>query len=200
MTGVVPSRSATASRAAVGHLALGLGAGGEDDPGRRRAQGVEVGLVVGARDHVLAEQHVGPRAVVLGRHARTSPGPAPGCVDEVGRERALVADDRDEVGHAGAEAAALVGLVDRLGGRQGGLAVGEDRASGGSCATSVRTSLRMRRDERQRVHRAAAAREQVDRPGAERLDDPMQVVGVLLGRRLGRPGRPSRCAPTPRGS
>ena len=67
-TGSVPSRSATASRAAVRQLALGLRAGGDDDPGRRRAQRVEVRLVVGARDDVLAEQRVGPVAVVLGRH------------------------------------------------------------------------------------------------------------------------------------
>ena len=53
--------------AAVGHLALRLDAGGEHDPGRGRAQRVEVGLVVRAGDDVLAEQRVGPGAVVLGR-------------------------------------------------------------------------------------------------------------------------------------
>ena len=60
-------------------------------------------------------------------------------------------------------------------------------ASGGSCATSVRTSSGCARDEGERVHRAAAAGEQVDRARAELGDDPMQVVGVLLGR--GRAGR-----------
>ena len=44
--------------------------------------------------------------------------------------------------------------------------------------------LRVLRHERERVHRAAAAGEQVDRAGAELGDEPMQVVGVLLGRRL----------------
>ena len=43
-------------------------AGGEDDPRRGASQRVEVGLVVRAGDDVLAEHHVGPRAVVLGRH------------------------------------------------------------------------------------------------------------------------------------
>jgi hypothetical protein len=41
-------------------------------------------------------------------------------------------------------------------------------------------------DERQRVHRTAAAREHVDRSAPELLDDPMQVGGVHLGRRRDR--------------
>ena len=46
--------------------------------------------------------------------------------------------------------------------------------------------LRMLRDESERVHRTAAAREEIDRSGVQRLDDPMQVVRMLVGRRLGR--------------
>jgi hypothetical protein len=38
--------------------------------------------------------------------------------------------------------------------------------------------------EGQRVHGAAAAGEEVDRPGIDRGDEPMQVVGVLLDRVL----------------
>ena len=46
---------------------------------------------------------------------------------------------------------------------------------------------RVLRDERQRDDGAAAAREQVDRPAADRLDDAMDVVGLdLWGDRRGR--------------
>jgi hypothetical protein len=41
-------------------------------------------------------------------------------------------------------------------------------------------------DERQRVHRTAAVREQVDRSAPEFGHDPMYVVGVILGRRRDR--------------
>ena len=44
--------------------------------------------------------------------------------------------------------------------------------------------LRVLRHEGERVHRATAAGEEVDRTHAELGDDPMQVVGVLLGRGL----------------
>ena len=44
--------------------------------------------------------------------------------------------------------------------------------------------LGMRRHEGQRIHRTAAAGEEVDGT-ADRLDDPMQVIGMLVGRRLG---------------
>ena len=44
--------------------------------------------------------------------------------------------------------------------------------------------LRVVRHEGERVHGAAAAGEEVDRAAAELGDDPMQVVGVLLGRGL----------------
>ena len=46
---------------------------------------------------------------------------------------------------------------------------------------------RVLRDERQRDDGAAAAREQVDRPAADRLDDAVDVVGLdLRGDRHGR--------------
>ncbi len=38
----------------------------------------------------------------------------------------------------------------------------------------------------ERVHGATAARAELDRPGIERLAEPMQVIGVFLGRRLAR--------------
>ena len=82
---------------------------------------------------------------------------------------------------AGAGAAAQVRLVDVDAGRGSAFSrSGSTVASGGSCATSVRTSLGMLRDQRQRVHGTTAAGEQVDRSGPERRDDPMDVVGVLV--------------------
>jgi hypothetical protein len=44
--------------------------------------------------------------------------------------------------------------------------------------------LRVLRHERQGVHRAAAAREEIDW-SPNLLDDPVQVIGVLVGVRLG---------------
>ncbi len=112
-------------------------------------------------------------------------GSGPGCAANSGVDRPLVAHDHDEVRHPGAEATALVGLADGLGQPRGPPSrSGRIEASGGSCATSVRTSLGMRGHERERVHGAAAAGEEVDRTEPQRLDDPMDVVRVLLGRRL----------------
>ena len=77
MTASVPSRSATASAGAVGQLALGLDADRDHDAGRRRAQRVEVVLVMRAGDDVLPEQRIVARAVVLGRQpevGRVGPG------------------------------------------------------------------------------------------------------------------------------
>jgi hypothetical protein len=45
--------------------------------------------------------------------------------------------------------------------------------------------LRMPRDEGQGVHRAAAAREEVHGSCVQRRNQPVDVVGVLIGRRLG---------------
>jgi hypothetical protein len=47
--------------------------------------------------------------------------------------------------------------------------------------------LRVLGHQSQRVHRAAAAGEDVDRPSIDRGDEPMQVVGVLLDHVLHRP-------------
>jgi hypothetical protein len=174
--------------AAAGHLALRLLAGGHDDPCRRGPQGVEVGLVVGAGDQVLAQQRVGARTVVLAGHAEHR---------RVGRrlagdlraERPLVAGDGDEVRHPGAPAAALVGLLHRAGGRQRVLPVGQDRGERRLVRDQRPHVPRVPGHQRERVDRAAAAGEQVDRPATDRLDEPVQVVGVDVGRdRAGRVG------------
>ena len=132
------------------------------------------------------QQRVGPAAVVLGRQAEHRRiGRRLG--GELGGHRPLVAHDGDELGHAGPEAAALVRLVDRLGDRQRALAIGQDRGERRLVRDERPDVLGVLRHEGERVDRAAAAGEQVDRARVERGDDPMQVVGVLLGR--GRAGR-----------
>ena len=189
MTGFGAESLGDGLRAAVRHLAVRLRAGGEHDPGRGRAQRVEVGLVVGARHDVLEEQRVGPVAVVLGgqpEHRRVGGG----LGGELRGHRPLVAHGQDELRHAGAEAAALVGVGDRLGDRQRALAIGQDRGERRLVRDERPDLLRVGRHEGERVHRAAAAREQVDRAAAELVDDPVQVVGVLLGRGLRWPDRP----------
>ena len=45
--------------------------------------------------------------------------------------------------------------------------------------------VRMPGDEGKGVHRSAAAREEINRSGVQRRDQPVDVVCVLIGRRLG---------------
>ena len=56
------------------------------------------------------------------------------------------------------------------------------------------------RDEGQRVDGAAAAREEVDRAAADGLDDPVEVVGVLLRAWTAVAGSSFALRSTPRGS
>ena len=98
------------------------------------------------------------------------------------------------------EAAALVGVVDRPAGRQRVLAIGQDRGERRLVRDERPHVLRMLRHEGERVDRAAAAGEQVDRPAAERLDDPMQVVGVAARASTGLAGSAFALRSTPRGS
>ena len=126
-------------RAAGRHRAPGLDAGGHHDPGRGRPQRLEVGLEVRARDDVLAQEGVVAVAVVLGGHPehRRIRRRLTGVVRA---ERTLVADGGDELRHAGTEPAALVRVMDRLGEPPSAPSrSGRIDASGGSCATSVRT-------------------------------------------------------------
>ena len=60
------------------------------------------------------------------------------------------------------------------------LAIGEHRDQWRFVRDERPYLLRVLRYEGQRVHRAATAGEQVDRPGIDRRDEPMQVVRVLL--------------------
>jgi hypothetical protein len=69
-------------------------------------------------------ERIVPGAVVLGRQPEDG-GVGNGPVRVIGGERALLADDRDELRHGRAEAAALVGLTNVRAGSQHGLSVGQ---------------------------------------------------------------------------
>ncbi len=69
---------------------------------------------------------------------------------------------------------------DGLADGQRALAIGHDRGQRRLVGDERAHVLRVGRDEGQRIDRAAAAGEQVDRRRAELGDEPMQVVGVLL--------------------
>jgi hypothetical protein len=171
---------------AAGQHLPGLLSDADDDAGRRRPERVEVVLVARAGRHVLPDERVGARAVVLSwQPERGGVGIWP--VRVVGRDRTLLADDRDELRHRRAEAAALVGLLDVHAGRQRGPAV-RQFYKGGRLVRHERAHLfRVRRREGERVDRAAAGGEDIDRPGrkrAQRGDQPVQVISVFVGRGL----------------
>ena len=84
----------------------------------------------------------------------------------------------DEVRHPRPPASALVGLVDRPDGGERMLPVGKNGAQRRLVRDERPHVLRMLRHQRERVHRAAAGGEQVDRPAADGLNEPMQVLGV----------------------
>ena len=78
-------------------------------------------------------------------------------------------------------------------GGEGGVTVGKDLKKRRLVGHQRPDLLRMPFHERQRIHRSTAAGEEVNRACIERLDEPMQVVRVLLGRR--RAGRIGLLAP-----
>lgn len=162
-------------------LAIRFGPAGDDDTRRCGADRLEVVPVVGARLHVLAQQWVVARSVVLGRQAehRRIRG---GLIGPVIGERALVHDERDEARHAGAEAITKVRLVDGPGGCERGVTVGQDVGDRRLVRHQRADVLRMLGRQHQRIHGAPAAGEEVD-GAAELSNEPMQVIGVLLGRR-----------------
>ena len=103
-----------------------------------------------------------------------------------GGDIALVADEDDELRHPRSKSVALVGVADVLGRGEGGGAVGGERRQRRLVGDEDPDVVGVAGDECQRVDRAAAAREEVDRPAAGRRDHRVDVVGVLLRRRLGR--------------
>ena len=151
-------------RGAVGHFALGLGSDADHYAGRPRAKGVEVVLVVRARDHVVPEEGVVPGPVVLGRQAEHGRIRSR-LLGEIGRRRPLVADQRDELRHRRAEAAALVRLMDVPVRGQRLLAIRQLLGSGWFMRHERADLLGMRGHQCQSVHGAAAAGEDVHASG-----------------------------------
>ena len=96
---------------AVGQRADGLGPGSDHDAGRRRAQGSEVELIVGARDHVLPDERIVPRAVVRGRQTEHR-GVGGRPVGVIGGDRTGEAHERDELRHRRTKAGAQICFVD----------------------------------------------------------------------------------------
>ena len=150
-------------RRAVGQRPPALRARREDDPRGGGAQRVEVRFVVRAADQVLREQRIVTAAVVLadghagpGRRRRPVRG-----------ELALVHHEPHERAHPGAGALAPVALGRRHHGGERLLAVGHGLRRRRLVRDERPHLLRVRGHERERVHRAAAAREDVDGPGAE---------------------------------
>src|SRR5262245_57640475 len=169
---------------AMGERSAARGADSHHDPRGSGANRIEVGLVVSAGDDVLADERVGPGAVVLRRQAEH--GGIDRAIGEVGRHIALMHDEHDEFGHRRAHAIALVGRRDVLRRREGCLPVRQQRGERRFVSDEDPDVVRVAGDEGQRVDRATAAREEVDRATAQRLDHRVDVVGVLLRRRLGR--------------
>lgn len=106
------------------------------------------------------------------------------------------ADKADERGHRRPRPRPLVGVGEVAVHGEHQVAVGDELRQAGLVGDQGAHQTGVGRDERQGVDGAAAAGEQVDRPGVQRRDDPPDVVGVLLGAGLGgMVGMPAPAAP-----
>ena len=177
---MVPSRSATATAARPASIWPDWAADAEDDAGGCRAERAEVELVAGAGGHVQSEQRIVAGAVVLGGQPESG-GIRSGLPREAGRDRAGVADQRDERGHRRAEAAALVGLADAGARGQHRLTVGQLLGGGRLVRHQGADQPGMPGHQGQRVDRAAAAAEDIGRPGVQRLDQPRRSSACSPG-------------------
>ena len=133
-----------------------------------------------AGGHVLPDQRVVAGTVVPGRQPQ---GGRAGSwlAGEPGGDRALVAGQCDEFRHRRAEATALVGLADAGAGGQHRLAVGQFLSRWRLVRHQHADLLRVPGHQGQCVDRAAAAGEDVGGRGAEGGNQPVQIVGVLIG-------------------
>ena len=141
-------------------------------------------LVRDARGHVLPNQWIVPRTVVLRRqseHGRIGCGPTA----VVRRERSLDADELDELRHRLPVSVALVGLADVRASPQYLLTIRQHLAGRRLVCDERPYLFWMAGHQGERVHGATAGGEDIDRPSVERRDQSMQVVGVLDGRGLG---------------
>ena len=168
-------------RRAVRQLASGLGARGDDDAGRRGAQGVEVGLV--ARCTRSCSGPAAGRCASRRRRsaARTWPGRArAGRPNRPGRAPGWTSAMNFAM--PAPKPAAHVRVVDVARGGEGGLAVGQLRGSGGSWATSVRTCCGWRSTSASALTAPPLLANRSTGPASSASDEPVQVVGVLLRR------------------
>jgi hypothetical protein len=94
-----------------------------------------------------------------------------------------MARDGHEVRHAGTEATALVGIADRADCRLRVLRIRQERRKRWLVRHERPNVLGVLCHERQGVHRATAAREEIH-GSPDLLDDPVQVIGVLVRIRL----------------
>ena len=179
----------TASRAAMGQLAVGLDARPPMTIRvERRAQRVEVRLVVGARDRCSGPAARRSRMPSSSVGSPNIAGSGAGWLGVVGRERALCGSRRAmNLAIAGPKPLLQVRRRGRRGSPRapprGPAAIG---ASGGSCATRIRTSSGCAATRASAFTAPPLLAKMSTGPAAERLDQPVQVVGVLLGRRLAR--------------
>ena len=168
---------------AAGHHRGRLRSDADDDAGPCSPERVEIVLVAGGGQHVQPQEWVVPGTVVLGREPEIG-GIRTGLVSETGRDRALAADERDEFRHRRAKALAQVGLMDGLARGQRRLAVGQLLGGGRLVRHQGADLLRVPGHQGKPVDGAAAATEDVHRPGGHDIDQPVQVVGLLLDRGL----------------
>ena len=87
-----------------------------------------------------------------------------------------MADERNELRHRRAGACAQVGFVNADGSRERGFAIWKHLPCGGLVRDQRSNELRVPRHQRERVDRAATAREDVDRPGVQCRDHSAQVA------------------------
>ena len=153
------------------------------DARRRRGQGVDVGTVVADRPGPVGEQRVVTGAVVLARHPELG-RIRRGLSEVVVGELALPRRHCDEGRHAGTRPLGLVHIPKAGAGALGSLGVGEHRDDRRLVCHQRRHDVGVCRHERERGHRAATAREHLDRANAERLDNGVYVVRLDRGRIL----------------
>ena len=164
-----------------GEHARGLLAHRDDDPRRCRTQRVDLGAVAGDRPGPVGEQRVVAGAVVVGRHPERG-GIRRGLGEVVVGELASPRRHRDEGRHARTRPLGLVCVPHAALGALRGCGVGEQREERRLVRHQRGHVAGVRRHERERGHRAAAAREHLDRAGAERLDHGVHVAGLDRGR------------------
>ncbi len=187
-TGSTPSCAATDRAPRAGHSWLDSAPDRDREPVAERPQGVEVRARRSGRWGCCGRSRwCGRRRPRSGRP--NAAGSGAGRREPVRGELAVVHDEPDELRQPGPEPLLPVGLDHVLGDLVEHLAVGQVGDRRRLVGHGPRHVVGVRRDQRHQVHRSPAGAEAVDRPDAERLDDPVQVLRVVLRRDLGGAGR-----------